>query len=83
MINSRLRGVTVPMIGIGMRMKFGSHTTQDHRRQQQQARQLPDRALDPEVHRALEDSTRHGGIMTDKRAPLNSPGCWSHSLAFG
>lgn len=81
-MNSRLRGVTVPMIGTGMRMKLGRHTIQDHRRQQQQAGQLPDRALVPEVHPALKDSKRHAGIMTEKRAPLNSPGCWSHAPAF-
>ena len=71
-IGRHLRDVIVAVVAIGVRMDLsGRHGRRNHRHQQQQASQLPDRALDPEAHAALEDSQGHVSIMPEKAPPLN------------
>ena len=56
-IGLHLRNVIVVVVAIGVRMDLsGRHARPNHHHEQQQGGQLPDRALDPEAHAALEDS---------------------------
>ena len=55
-IGRHLRNVFVAVVVIGVRMDLsGRHARRNHRHQQHQGGQLPDRALDPQAHAALED----------------------------
>ena len=55
-IGGHLREVIVAGVAIGVRVNLsGRHARRNHRHKQQQGGQLPDRALDPEAHAALED----------------------------
>lgn len=56
-VRSQLHKVIVVMVAVGMGMDVpGRHARRNHRQQQQQPCHLPDGALDPEAHAAVEGS---------------------------
>ncbi len=68
--------MVVVVVAAGMRMDIpGRQARRNHRYQQQQARQPPEGAVDPEADAALEGLERHAPRMPQMKSGLKEAAC--------